>query len=93
MLLAFVWRSWKSADLAPIEYFKINIISKSPFLYEYDTHYLKKPTRFGIFLNNTFVISEYKIFKPLVNNVSIKPIILLLHSHNISLLDNAALIW
>ena len=30
---------WESVELLQIEYFKINIVAKSPFLYEYDGPY------------------------------------------------------
>ena len=44
-----MWQSGKSVDLMQIEYFKINIITKSPFLYEYDAPYIEN-LRFLVFL-------------------------------------------
>ena len=62
IIIAYVRRSGKSADLSQIEYFKINIVPKSTFHYDHDVPYEKNPARFGVFIIIFFGISEHKIF-------------------------------
>ena len=56
-LYKYVWRSGKIVTVLQIEYFKINMVSESPFIYEYDASYM-----FCYFYNSIFGISQYKIF-------------------------------
>ena len=49
-IINYVWWSGKSSKLSQTEYFNINVVSKSQFLYESDALYLKKTHIFYIFI-------------------------------------------
>ena len=48
---------WESAELAQTEYIKINIVSKSTFLYEYDAPCFFFKSVVMVFYNNSFGIT------------------------------------